>query len=45
MGDFNAAFSEAKITAFCNEYKLKTLNKEPTCNLYRLCLDNFSKKF
>ena len=45
MGDFNVAFREAKITAFCNEYKLKTLNKEPTCSLYRLELDNFSKNF
>ena len=31
MGDFNVAFTEANMVAFCNEYKLKVLNKEPTC--------------
>ena len=31
MGDFNVAFTEANMKAFCNEYKLKALNKEPTC--------------
>ena len=31
MGDFNVAFTEANMAAFCNEYKLQTLNKEPTC--------------
>ena len=31
MGDFNVAFTEANMAAFCNEYKLKPLNKEPTC--------------
>ena len=31
MGDFNVAFTEANMAAFCNEYKLKALNKEPTC--------------
>ena len=31
MGDFNVVFTEANMTAFCNEYKLKALNKEPTC--------------
>ena len=30
MGDFNVAFTEANMAAFCNEYKLKAL-KEPTC--------------
>ena len=31
MGDFNVGFTEANMAAFCNEYKLKTLHKEPTC--------------
>ena len=31
MLHFNVAFREANITAFCNEYKLTTLSKEPTC--------------
>ena len=31
MGDFNVAFTEANMAVFCNEYKLKALNKEPTC--------------
>ena len=31
MGDLNVAFTEANMAAFCNEYKLKPLNKEPTC--------------
>ena len=31
MGDFNVAFTEANMAAFCNEYKLTALNKEPTC--------------
>ena len=31
MRDFNVAFTEANTLAFCNEYKLKALNKEPTC--------------
>lgn len=32
MSDFNAAFTEANLAAFCNEYKLIIiLNKEPTC--------------
>ena len=31
MGDINVAFTEANMTAFCKEYKLKALNKEPTC--------------
>ena len=31
MGAFNVAFTEANMAAFCNEYKLKTLNKESTC--------------
>ena len=31
MGDFNVRFTEVTMAAFCDEYKLKTLNKEPTC--------------
>ena len=31
MVDFNVGFTEANMVAFCNEYKLKALNKEPTC--------------
>ena len=31
MGDFNVGFTEANMAAFCNEYKRKALNKEPTC--------------
>ena len=31
MGDFKVAFTEANTVVFCNEYKLKSLNKEPTC--------------
>ena len=31
MGDFNVEPDETNIKAFCNQYKLKSLNKEPTC--------------
>ena len=31
MGNFNVGFTEANMAAFCNECKLKFLNKEPTC--------------
>ena len=31
MGYFKVTFTEANMTAFCNEYKLKALNKESTC--------------
>ena len=31
MGNFNVEFTEANIAAFCNEHKLKALNKEPIC--------------
>ena len=30
MGDSNVAITEANMAAFCNKYKLKALNKEPT---------------
>ena len=29
-GDFNVGFTEAIMAAFCNEFKLKALNTEPT---------------
>ena len=31
MDDFNIELKEAIMTTFCNQYKLKTLNEEPTC--------------
>ena len=31
IGDFNVEPNEANMKAFCNQYKLKSLNKEPTC--------------
>ena len=31
MGDFNIELKEAIMTTFCSQYKLKTLNEEPTC--------------
>ena len=31
MGDVNVGFTEANMVAFSKEYKLKALNKEPTC--------------
>ena len=52
MGDFNVAFTEANMKAFCNGYKLKALNKEPTCfknymspSCIDLYLTNFPKRF
>ena len=42
MGDFNVAFTESHMTAFCSGYKLKSPNKEPTCfKLYMIssCID------
>ena len=52
MWDFNVAFTEANMAAFCNEYKLKALNKEPTCfkncmspSCIDLYLTNCPKKF
>ena len=30
MGGFDVAFAEVNMAAFCNEYKFKALNKEPT---------------
>ena len=31
MGDFKIELKEANMTTFCNQYKLKVLNEEPTC--------------
>ena len=31
MGDFSIELKEANMTTFWNQYKLKTLNEEPTC--------------
>ena len=31
MVDFSIELKEANMTTFCNQYKLKTLNEEPTC--------------
>ena len=31
IGDFNVEPDGANMKAFCNQYKLKSLNKEPTC--------------
>ena len=44
MGDFYAGFTEANMSAFCNEYKLKGLNEEPTYfqnNMSPSCMDFF----
>ena len=51
MGYFNV-FTEANMAAFCNEYELETLNKEPTffkiymsSSCVGLYLTNFPKSF
>ena len=31
MGDFKIELKEPNMKAFCNQYKLKALNEEPTC--------------
>ena len=31
MGDFNIEPDATNMNAFCNQHKLKALNKEPTC--------------
>ena len=31
IGDFNIELKEANMTTFCNQYKPKALNEEPTC--------------
>ena len=50
--DFSVAFMEANMAAFCSQYKLKALNKEPTCfknymnsPCIDLCLTNCPKRF
>ena len=35
IGDFNVEPNEANMKAFCNQYKLKSLNKKPTC--FKIC--------
>ena len=44
MGDFNVDVKEVSLHLFCNQYKLKSLNKDPTCykNIYNpSCIDLF----
>ena len=31
MGDFKVDVKEVSLHLFCNQYKLKSLNKDPTC--------------
>ena len=31
MGDFNVDVKEVSLHLFCNQYKLKSLNRDPTC--------------
>ena len=31
MGDFNVGLDQENTKVFCNQYKLKSLNKEPIC--------------
>ena len=31
MGDFNVDVKEVSLHLFCNQYELKSLNKDPTC--------------
>ena len=46
MRDFNVAFTEANMAAFCNEYKVKALSKEPICfKNYMIPYCKLSKKF
>ena len=37
MDDFSVGFTETNMAAFCNECKLKALNKEPTC--FKNCMN------
>ena len=44
IGDFNVEPNEANVKAFCSQYKLKSLKKDPTCfkNVNKLsCIDLF----
>ena len=52
VGHFNVGFTKANMAAFCNEYKLKALKKEPTWfknymspSWIDLCLTNCRKSF
>ena len=47
MGYISVGFTEGNMAAFCNEYKLKALNKEPACfknYMSPSCIDLFLKK-
>ena len=37
MGDFNVESTETNMTIFWNQYKLRILNKEPTC--FKNCIN------
>ena len=41
MGDFNVDVKEVSLHLFCNQYKLISLNKDPTCykNIDNSCID------
>ena len=41
MGDFNVDVKEVSLHLFCNQYKLTSLNKDPTCykNIDNSCID------
>ena len=48
MEDFNVGFTEANMAGFCNEYRVKALNKERTCfknNMSLPCIDLFQTNF
>ena len=52
MGDFNVDVKEINLHLFCNQYKSKLLNKDPTCynNIDNPChidllLTNSAKSF
>ena len=41
MDDFNVDVKEVSLHLFCNQYKLTSLNKDPTCykNTDNSCID------
>ena len=52
MGDFNVDVKEVSLHLFCNQYKLKSLSKDPTCyknignpSCIDLLLTNSAKSF
>ena len=52
MGDFNVDIKEISLHLFCNQYKLKSLSKDPTCyknignpSCIDLLLTNSAKSF